>query len=302
MSMTADELIEAVADACYWPATNRPRSTAEILRIADRKILERVWPKAVAAQADYYVCTIDHEIVDTYSRYRLPMRLYGPIRDVLWVGDDPDDEISIPSIDLDGLGHARIGHSRSGFHHFIDGDYVGLTPKPDATEGTLRIRYFRSPSKLVLAAAATTLTAADFETDPLAFSVASVAEFAEGDDVDIVNQGNAHMLLVEDATIDDISGLVITVAETLLGSGAQVGDHVAPAGYTPVVQVPDFMLPWLVLEVATACVFNEPDEARRLRAEADDAERACMPVTTPRSYADPVVMVDRNNPLRRRAG
>lgn len=300
--MSADSLIDKVVLATFWPSTeaNRPRTNAQILSLADDVILGECWPKMIAGRADRYVCTLDYTLVAEFSRYRIPSRTYGPLRDVLWVDDD-GNEADVPLIDLAQLGDVTELRNATRYHYF-DGDYIGIYPEPDSgVSGTLRVRYYRAPSTLVLLASATTVTAVDLETDDTSFSVDDPSAFAEDDEIDVIAAGNAHQVLVEDATIDDISGDVFTTADSMEGSGIQVGDYVTQAGTTPIVQLPDELLPWLVQLVASrALEGNDEAASDRLARRAADIWRSVQAIAKPRTDGASESWVDPLNPYRLR--
>src|SRR5688572_2601455 len=131
MVMTADDFLTKVGNACLWPSsqTNWPRTGAQVLSIADDLILGEVIPETVKLSKDYYLCTLDHELVVDYSRYRQPRRMLGPLRDVLYLDSDGNEQ-SLPLIDLDDLGHLdRLTYGVR--YHFVDGDFVGIYPTPE---------------------------------------------------------------------------------------------------------------------------------------------------------------------------
>ncbi len=289
MVTTADSLIAKVVRATKWPSAedNRPVTNANLLEIADDCILGIAWPAIIALAPDYYVCALDHALVADYSRYRLPGRMFGPIKDVLILDADGNEESS-HLITLDDLGHLdRLVTGNT--YHFIEGDYLGIEPTPETgVTDSARIRYFRAPSTLALVATATTITAVDLETDEYAFTVADASVLDEDADYDVISAGNAHMVLAEDATLDDLSGSVATMEESLLGSGIQVGDYVAPAGTTPIVQVPDHAIPWLVALIASeALEHHDPQGSTRMAQRAAMLLGQMTKIASPRTLSEP---------------
>lgn len=289
MVMTADDFLTKVGNACLWSTSQSgwPRTGAQVLSIADGLITGRVIPKTVKSSKDYYICTLDHALVATYSRYRQPRHMLGPLRDVLYVDAD-ENEQSLDLIDLDDLGHPeRLTCGKR--YHFIDGDYVGIYPTPETGEtGTLRIRYFRSPSRLVLLAAATTVAAADFESDPLGITLEDGSVFTSGAYIDVLSSGNAHAVLAEDVRISGLAGDVVTADRSLLGSGVERGDYVSAQGTTPILPIPDHAIPWLIqLTAAKAMRQHDPDGAARADAEARELLADMTGIASPRTLSEP---------------
>ncbi len=255
---TADALLSQVLARCFWPGSNAPLTSAEILSFADAEIAGSIWPDLLAAQGDYYVSTQDHTITADYARYRLPKRAYGPIKDVLLVDDD-DNETSLGLINLEELGHYPTTTGKC--KHFIDGDFLGLYPTPSATEGTLRVRYYRHPSTLCLTTAAREIViSVDLAGGVLGAAAASTL-WTGASVVDVIGAGNAHQVLAEDLGVDAAGAFSVTVEADLTGSGIQVGDWIATTGTTPLVQVPDSMIPLLAYRTALACLSAAGDRS-----------------------------------------
>lgn len=242
---------------CFWPGSNAPLTSAEILSFADAEIAGSLWPDLLAAQGDYYVSTQDHTITADYARYRLPKRAYGPIKDVLLVDDD-GNEASVDLINLEELGHFPIVTGQ--YKHFIDGDFLGLYPTPSVTDGTLRVRYYRYPSALCLTTAAREIVVSvDLENGALGAAGGNVL-WTAASVVDIIGAGNAHQALADDLGVDAVDAFSVTVEADLTGSGIQLGDWIATTGTTPLVQVPDSMIPLLAYRTALACLSAAGDK------------------------------------------
>lgn len=309
MITTADDFVTKVLVRCSWPSDGTaPFTTAEILRIANEEIVGNIWPKVIASQGDYYTATLDQDVTAGKTRYKLPRNSYGPIRDVLFVDPDNTDQpegVSVPMINLEDLGRSRggFGASESGFHFFVDGDLIGITQggsAPDTTFGTLRIRYYRHPNTLALAATCTTLTAVTEATKT--FGVAANLSLANGSRFDIVSQGNAHSLFHDRLTVASSTASTVVATESIDDTLAESGDYLAPHGTTPILQVPDHMVPWAVQLVAAACLAAHQDKG----ASADAAEEArnlaagAVSLSHPRTEAEPVILATRNSVLRGR--
>jgi hypothetical protein len=307
VATTADQLITAVLRKCFWDTSDQPLTNAEILAIADEVILGDVWPTVVTSAGDYYVSARDYTLESGKSRYRLPSSLFGPVRDVLLV-DSAGTEISIPQIDLEDLG--RTGalpiprQYRGAFFHFFDGDFIGLYPTPSASDTTysLRVRYYRSPNKLVVSASATTVSSIDTTLDDDAFVVvANAGSWSAGAELDVISAGNAHQAIGDALELSVVAGTTFTFTETLDGVGIQAGDYVAATGYSPIVQAPDFMIPFLVTLVASECMeaSGDMEAASRLSARAFIQGGKASPITRPRSVAEPQIVRCRNSPWGR---
>jgi hypothetical protein len=139
------------------------------------------------------------------------------------------------------------------------------------------------------------------ETDTIAWTSGQLNP--DSQTCDIVGAGNAHACLVWDAlmTASVIVGDVDTY-EWPYDPGVVAGDWLCLAGYTPLVQLPDFALPCFVHYVAAACLVAHGDRegAAAERAIGQQKYEKAISVATPRSEAEAPTMVTRNSPLRAR--
>lgn len=326
MGLLADDLVSKALVRCFWPATNAPITSAEMLALADEEISGRYWPLVISSQGDYYLSWRDAAITAGQRRYRLPMRTYGPIKDVVHV-DSSGKLTSLSQINIEDIAHQTITSAGDNIRAqwYFDGDFIGLYPEPVRTEGTLRIRYYRHPSSLVLQAAAAQVMKVTLNSGGVDKLLLNTAALPTGWDaliplltLDLIGQGNAHQVLAADciatavATVvaaKQLSFAVGTIPSDLgderdlslqLGTTNALLGYVALVGRTPVVQLPDFMLPALIRQVAGASLraHGENDAADREDAAAARLLEQAESTAKPRSEAEPNYIVTRNSPLR----
>lgn len=292
---TTDALLTQVRARCFWPATNAPLTSTELLSFADAEILGSLWPDILAAQGDYYTAALDYDITVDVSRYRLPKRAYGPIKDVLFIpanGTEADAQ-SVPLVNLEQLGHQPVNRGgTSSYVSFIDGDFLGLSPIPNATQGTLRIVYYRAPSTLCLVASALQITSVTAATGRLSFATDPDTLYNVGTEIDVISAGNAHQVLVDETAIASFpNSTTLAFADDLEGVGVQADDWTAPAGQTPLVQVPDSMIPLLSYRTALAALASAGDregfKACLAWGQESQLERKQIKLLEPRSESEP---------------
>ena len=306
MVMTADALDAAVLRRCWWKAATAPLTQAERLLIANEEIAGHLYPRVIAARADYYHTVVDQNLVASQELYRLPALAYGPIKDICTV-DTQGVESSVELITGDELGHgysaAAVG-GVSGYAMYFAGDCVGLRPIPAQTQGSLRMRYYRQPNALVLLATCAKITArADIGgiLDGLELDTDLNPLYPATMNVDILAGGNAHQWLDgRNASIGALNATVV-IATGRWASTVSVGDYIAPEGQTPIVQLPDFMLTAAIRRIAAACLIAAGDE--RAGAEVAEAERLidlALRTAIPRIEGEPKVIRTINSPFRMR--
>lgn len=306
MITTSNQLVTKVLRRCFWPATDgdAPLSHAEIMAVADEEILGEFWPQVLAAYGDQYLGHRDYDITADQAKYRIPNNAWGPVRDVVFVDDaEPDVEISVPLMSLEEVGRTPLGVSACGFWHYFDGDFIALYPKPDTTENTLRVKYFRHPNTLVATASATTISS--FSGSYGMVVAANAGSWSSSSFLDVISAGNAHQILVDNGDVSTVVSTTITfdsadLVTTLAARGVAVGDYVATTGQTPIVQLPDHMIPALVRRVAAECLRldGDRDAAREENAAADKASARAEGVSKPRTQAESTIVVTRNSPIR----
>lgn len=289
MTTTAAQLIARAKARALWPTENAPLTDAEILSLADEEILGTLWPILLKSQGDHYLSVLDYPITANYSRYRQPNNAIR-IKDVLLVDEDGEEGDSLNFVNIEELG--RLGNDGD-LVAYIDGDFLGLHPRPELTQHTLRIRYYRAPSALTLegvrVGAVSLPSTIAIDEDDTPTHPATFFTPAADDELDIVSGGNTHQLLCDRFTVDNFALGAILFEEELDGSGVQEGDWISYAGRTPIVQVPDHMVPLLIQRLKLAMVDAHGDNAafQRTASMLQPLTAAASSTTSPRTEAEP---------------
>lgn len=309
MGKTADELVTAVSVRAGWPSSNAPLSSAEILAIADEELAGDAYPIVAATHGDYYLARKDYDVVANQRFYRLPDRAYNSITDVCWVDANGLEGPALGAIKLEDIPRAGATQSTSGSPpacvHWIDGDRLGLYPVPSATTTyLLRVKYMQHPSRLALTTStdvsAIVTDTASWASGSLTIGLPDSTHFfpAINATCDIVSSGNAHATLLSDALITNRVVAVFTIAAATNPTVAST-DYFCRPGYTPIVQLPDFMLPYFIRRVAGGCLTaasDRPGADRELQAAAQLLEKA-QSAAAPRNKAEPRTVRSRNSAL-----
>jgi hypothetical protein len=250
---TADDLLVRVKARASIPATEGRLSDPDILAIADDATRSTVARVLYNSDDGRWVKTqADVALVVDQSAYRLPERaMGGSVYDVLIV-DSAGDELSSNYVDSAEAWRYRgssVSES-SPYAHTIEGDTIILLPTPTLAGSSLRIKYRRTPSKLVaisFCASITSLSATVLQavTTPGVLS----GTWSSPTTIDIV-EGTPQ----GDALEDDIAA-TFTATEITRSSGAFAtsgpnmvagGDYACIAGTTCVPQIPAAVFPFLV--------------------------------------------------------
>ncbi len=250
---TVDQFLADVKRKANLPAgANVKFDTPTLLRIADDVILTQVDPILLTLQEEYDVTREDFALVAGDDSYLLPERaVSGTI---------------IQALVVDPLGRAtplvRIGGSEMWQYEgsqvtasvptvfAIEGSHVRVLPKTTGSGWSLRLRYRRRPSALVLTSACglVSLVAGQDVT-------AAGGTFSATPAVDIVRARAPAAVLVQQKTTTYLAN-VFTFASGVDLTGVSVGDYVCAQDTTCVIPLPERFV-GLALSMVAAQVAEE---------------------------------------------
>lgn len=260
---------------------------AEILATGDMEIAGRLVPLLRLTRQEYFVT--EAQVASVSGRCRLPSRsIMGAVRDVQLVINGR--AISLPRLETEDDSLAGGGGVPGGW--YFDGGSVVLLPR--GTDGTVRIRYFVRPSKMITetttaSVARVTIVATSATAYALTLANASLASGT----FDIVGGGSSHALLLLEQTTAASTTETVSISNTL--SPLAVGDYVVASGYSPVVPLPEELHAALVHQTAYVCLraLGYDDEAASQKSLAEESLAQGQVILAPRSEG---------NPRRRRGG
>ena len=277
---TTTRLLESIERQSFSPANQSTFSTADILALADEVTRIRLLKEVLSVREEFYVAYKDYTITASQSTYRFPARAIGmTLREIHVVSSDGTAS-NLPRWSIDKL--HLISTSGEGVPEvfYIQGDDVILYPTPNSTTGTLRMYYRRRPSDLIETSSAAVVSAINTTTNVV--SVTTIpSTWVTGNIFDLIQQDGSHKHLSIDLTSTLVSGNDITFSS--LPSQLAVGDYVALAGYTPVVQLPPDFQPILSLLTAAEMI-SAMDQAKgdKLIARAELALNNARELINPR--------------------
>lgn len=125
---------------------------ADLLAVATEVLWKAICPLLLRVRENYLLETKDYSITSGAAAYRIPPRsLGGKLREVSVV-DASGNVRNLPEVDEENL--REFGPTGTPTAFQVRGNNVVLLPTPDATQGTLRLRYARRPNQLVALSAA----------------------------------------------------------------------------------------------------------------------------------------------------
>ena len=296
---TTDDLVAEVKLRCGWPSAGGFMTDSEILTIADSEMSGTVAPLIRRAREEFWVVSApDVAIESGVSEYRVPSRALGSaLRDVLIV--DGDKMYSAPELppEEEWRYKTTCGPWNSPFGYFLQGSYIQILPTPTTASYSLRLKYYRRPSKLVPLASAAKVSSAGGTTITTAATVPSA--WGTSESVDIIDSLSPY-----DSLGDDLAGTSIATTNVTISAGVpstvKAGDYVSLEETTPVPQIPDAVRPVLVLATMRGCLDAAGDNEDAAKAEAQLTRQSARigGLIEPRVTGERPVVVNRYSALR----
>ncbi len=250
--MNTTEVITALRIKGSFPASDDLFSTADFLVLMNMAMQVEINPMMLKLNDEYLLTTKDY-VIAAGSTYRLPTRCIN-VRDIQYIDGSGNITDLIRNFEEDRAS------ARSGF--YITRNSIELSI--DYTSGTLRVKYFARPSKLV----ATTNCGQILSIDPVLNLIvvsSAPATFVNGVLIDMVQNTNPYDLLSMDQILTSVAGTTLSFAS--LPTGLAVGDWICIANESPVPLAPEEMHPVLVQSCLVECLSSKKDSAYKAAAE-----------------------------------
>jgi len=253
---------------------------ADILAAGDMEIQGRLVPLIRQVHSEYFVT---EQNADAYNgRVALPPRsIAGTVRHVQLIVGGVTRTLPMVALEDDYLG---VGGSLP-MGWYFDGGGIVLLPR--GASGTVRIRFYMRPSKMVLESDTSKvwpITVATQSGGGYALTVTGTLPSAK---VDIINPGASHELDAFDVLAAGTSNLTVTQAAML--NQVAVGGYVVAAGYSPFVPLPEELSAALVHQTAHVLLraLGYDSEAGAQARLADAALTEGKGLLVPRSEGNP---------------
>lgn len=278
MSFTTSDLLDSIKRRSFAPAGQLTYTDAELLAMADEETQTALLPDILAAREEYFVTYTDFAITAEQGAYAIPARSIGlQVRDV-HVTDGSIVIPDFPRIEPEAINTAQSGPP-GGF--YLKNNSVCLFPTPSATSRTLRLYFPLRPSRLIDAADAAVISAINTATNVV--TVSSIpAAWVTGNAFDLIRQDGGQECQSIDLTSTLVSGSDITLPS--LPSTLRVGDYIALADQSPLIQLPPEWRAVLAQAVATVVLedTNQPG-ADRARKKLEKMRTAALKLLSPRT-------------------
>jgi len=252
--MTSEELIAALKIKGSFPSTNDLFSDSDFLVLFNHQLQTEIVPVMQLLSEEFFLLSKDYAITQG-STYRIPSRAIGAKLRDLQVVDTSNNLISLDRLmeedrPLDNSGYYLVRNSVELSNGF--------------TSGTLRMKYFARPNKLVLSSACGQIASIDTGNSQVTVS-ALPSTMTTGVLCDFVQYRNPYDLLAYDQAITNVSGTTVTFAS--LPDGLEVGDWLTLAEQACVPMLPEEMHPILVQSALVSALSAKKDKAVTYEAQ-----------------------------------
>lgn len=229
---TTSNLLADIGLRSFAPTGQVTFQPAELLSMADQVVVDDVVPAIMRVREEFFVYDHNDLVVADRAGYSIPARAIGLVLRDLWIIDGSTVTTDFPRIEPEDAVSAQSGEP-TGF--YVKANRVVLYPTPASGGKTIRQQFFLSPSRFVETSAAAVISAIDPVTKTVTAS-SLPSTWVTGNALDLIRQDGGYEPLAIDQTADLISGTSVTFAE--LPFDLRVGDYLALAGETPLVQLP----------------------------------------------------------------
>lgn len=299
MTVTSDRFLQGLKRRITIPANQPLMTDQNFLDLANDVIRDRMVPLFLSTNQNYFVTYVDLQMTQGVKKYPIHYRAVGrALRDLkLKYNLDNIRMVDMRLIALEDE-HLFINQTLpTGF--YFSGDSIMVVPEPNASTYIMRQFFNLQPNRMVTMDQAAKVVA-------IAGNVLTVdaipAAFLPPIKVDFI-QGKAGCSTISyDVTLQGAGSNQLTFASAADVSGVEVGDYVALAQESPVMQLPDEAQQ--LLETATAdrvlYAIGDYEGSAAMQKDAKLQEANLLKIIQPRIEGEQTKIINRNGLLRGR--
>ena len=281
---TADAILAAIRSRANLPEADEAWSDSRLLDRLNEELQSWAVPFLMLERAEFLVTYSDTATVRDQTAYAVPSNALGGVLRSIHALDDGGNVWPMQQVDIKEVGpaFAVAGGVPSAF--YMEGDNVVLVNTPKSDAWTLRMRYARTPSQVVLVSACAQITA--IAGNVVTCSGGFPATFTNGAAMDFIHGGASFLPYSGSFSMPAPSGNNATFAS--VPSGLAVGDWLCLDGQAPFPQIPAAMIPALTQRVVAVVLEAQGDDRadREWRLFKDKVE-TMRSVLSPRVQANP---------------
>lgn len=290
MGQNTNDLISSIKIRGSFPTASDLFSNSDYLSILNEEMMNQVTPLLTQINQEYFLTYSDVNTVSGTSAYRIPKRAIGSmLRDIQLV-DSAGNVQSLPRL----FEEDKVSTSQGQLGYYVKGNQIILSPTP-ANVITLRLAYFRRPSKFVLTSACAQIASIDTVLNQVVVS-SLPSTMTTATLIDFVQSDSPYDLLEMDSAISSFSGT--TISFTSLPTDLVVGDYISLAGETCVPMVPEEIINYLVQSALCVCLSSKKDKSVELELQKMQAmKQSLISMLSPRIKSNDIVIKSKNSLL-----
>ena len=244
---TTTELLADIKRKSFVPTSQITFSDSDILAMADEELQTGIVPFLMAVREEYLVDFFDQLVTTTQAEYALPRRTIGAKLRAVTVlinpnNQDQPNERKLPEINAeDAVFNNNFNNFLSLQAFYLRNNVVVLSPGASSFAGqTLRMYYFKRPSKLILTSACSKITSITNTTCivnlvPTNFGTGGVISIT----ADVVKSTDPYQITSMDLSLTiDPSTNTVTFPSDIASMGINIGDYICLAGESPIPLIP----------------------------------------------------------------
>jgi hypothetical protein len=307
---SSQDLIDAVKRKASIPDSQSMITDDEILDFANEEMELNLLQLITRKHEDYLLVREDIPLVTNQNSYQIPYRAIGSkVREIAYTKDGLTyAEMQRISIDDVTSGFYTYGRSNNqlyaGGRYYLQNENIVIFTDPSNVrdEGFLSVFYNLRPNSLVDSSRVGIITSIDRNTGIIAMSTLP-SNFTSSSEYDFIKTKSPHKIRTFDITVTnvDTANKTITVDTDDIPSELVVGDRVALAGETDVINCPS-ELHSMLAEMVTARVMEsigDTDNLENINKKLAKMEERVGDLLDNRVDGSPIKCKPRNGFLRR---
>jgi len=298
MTVTCDQFLVGVKRSITIPANQQLMTDQDMLDLGSDSIRDKMIPLLMSTNQNFFVTTYLQSLVVGQSKYPIHYRSVGRgLRDLKLV-NSTNNTMDLRLIALEDE-HLFANQAQPvGF--YFSGDSIMIVPSPIVAGTQLKQFFNLQPNALVCTTDAAKVTAIGVgvltcSSVPTTIIAGSVVDFVQG------RQGCSTLGM--DVVVTSVAGNQIFFTAADIPTDLIVGDYVALAQQSPVVQLPDEAVQ--LLETLTGMrvlqAIGDYEGAKSNQVSAMQQEKDLLKILQPRIEGESTKIISRNGLLRGRS-
>lgn len=301
MAKTTAEFLEGLKEQITMPANQVLLTDNQILSMSSDLMRVNLTKLLKASQQNYLLTYQDVPVVANQERYDVPYRAVSNGLEYLeHVLDDNQTFREMAYLTVEDR-NMYLNAGTYGFGFYFVADQVAIVPRPQDAIGFFRMWYHRQLPRLCPTSQGAQVTAINGNVVTVALVPDSFVAGATV--VDFIKSRSLSTTLGQDAVITNIAGTQLTFDPDVVPARLIVGDWIAPAGFSPILPLPDEMFDYFegLTGIQVLKAIGDNEGAQNLQKDVDDDERDIKSLLEPRINGEPEKIVNYHNLLREKS-